>query len=272
MASLEKKSATERTNKIEFSFVSSPKKLGMFLSNDQKSVYDLFFDYEQMIKSDSFEMSISYICKNRDIANQKAQTIINELIAINCIIKHVTEAGKMNRYSINHMMISEFDLMTNEQVFKKREEKNKMLKTLKVAKQLTQTTTTTNTVAEYTTTSTATIDTDIIECINEENAQTQIINDNYMTAKDDERVNELTEMNELEEIFGVENDNDVEKAFDSYLKENARIPLSLKLRSLTTKFSTDQLRVISNYVETSNNYNFGMKATIKEQLSKAIAV
>jgi hypothetical protein len=96
----------------------------MFLNINQRALYAIMLDYQQMKQSDNFEMSISYICKNMEIANEKAQKIINELIQLNLISKSFNK-GKTTTYSINKEKIIEFDLLSNDEIFELRDKKTK---------------------------------------------------------------------------------------------------------------------------------------------------
>ncbi|WP_321425026.1 hypothetical protein [uncultured Bacteroides sp.] len=112
---------------IEYSFIAIPKKINMYLDINQRAMFALLIDYQKMTKKEWFSISISYICKNLDIANMKAQKIINELILINCISKKVTK-GQTNEYTINSTLVNSFNEKTNEEIFILREEKKMLLK------------------------------------------------------------------------------------------------------------------------------------------------
>ncbi len=126
--------ATENTEKkLEYSFIAIPKKFNIYLDVNQRAMFALLIDYKQMTNNELFSISLSYICKNLDIHDNKAQKIINELIIIKCLSKKINK-GQTNQYSINYQLINEFNLKSNEEIFKLREEKNVMLKKIEEEK------------------------------------------------------------------------------------------------------------------------------------------
>jgi len=130
--------STETKNEEDaLTYLRSPKKIRLLLSGNERSLFYEMYDFQRMIdqqnktKGKDFPMSISYICKNMNITDKTAQSLINRLIELNLINKNSGYRTRTkNTYTINFDKVYEFNRMSNKQMFELRDE----LKKTKLAK------------------------------------------------------------------------------------------------------------------------------------------
>lgn len=113
--------------KETYTFIRLPKKASLLLDGNERSLFGVMIDYQQMIdsrketKGNRIEMSISYLVKNLGITDKTVQKAINKLIQLELINKQSGAISrKKNSYSINFKKIQELDKLSNDQLFELR--------------------------------------------------------------------------------------------------------------------------------------------------------
>jgi len=240
-------SIVKKNEETDFKFIRLPKKVRLLLNGNERSLLGEMVDYQQMIdqynesKGNDFQMAISYICRNLDISDKTAQSLVNKLVELNLIIKHSGYRTRTkNTYSINTEKIREFEGLTNDQLFELRDKAKKVKKPKPIK----------------------TEDPVEVEELNELIEPIQPV---------DEIQSEIIEQTE-QQASELINAKKLIEEFDYFLdEEESRIPISDKaLKIMPSKYNAAEKRILIEYIQTDGFQPYGLKEPLLKILAEGI--
>lgn len=108
---------------LNYNYLITPTKVNLFLTGNERNLFNLLFSLKRMKNKDEIDLSYSYICQNLDVADKTAQKLIKRLIELDLITKSSnTQKGLSNLYEINMAKVEELDKKSKDEIFSLRKQ------------------------------------------------------------------------------------------------------------------------------------------------------